>query len=71
MDNMSKTAAANHDRRAGTCTRCGKNFAECYSASSCDKNLKVAQTRSELRAWWLAYVASLEGPSTTPPDNRS
>lgn len=39
---MNLTAAANHDRRAGTCTRCGKNFADCYSASSCDKNLKVA-----------------------------
>lgn len=36
------TAVVNHDRRAGTCTRCGRSFADCYSATSCDANLKAS-----------------------------
>ena len=41
-DPLPNTNSTRHDRRAGTCTRCGKDFTECYSSASCDANLKAA-----------------------------
>jgi hypothetical protein len=41
MEARDMTTTTNHDRRAGTCTRCHRSFVACYSADACDRHLRA------------------------------